>query len=613
MANRKRKGGGWGGMINKRRNNYAKDTKGMEREFIKTDRVNVPAMILARKYTEKSLQEVTVVVGYVHPGCIGLKATEYCRLLETEDETPMLRIKPLYSYKTEKAFEGRKKYLEGKFPITEEDNFDLIPGRIYKLYCKKTHVPEKNFAIVNMIDFTVSCEVGEPWGGVATEPAPGSSDDDHFEKSFFVRIASMDVQAEPQGGSLLQMLYSAGAITRSVVPYSKRKEEITSKKDAAEAFSNGNMSAGAEIMNREWKRHTWQNRFMPEHGPFILQLGSPPYFLGKYFQQYASGCDDQGRLFSFSPLGPGSSVHDDDVMQFKTRTSKDDETPIHAWRFIAYVAQTTVTDEARDKPEEELEEADLSEIIEHTFKVTMFKDVCITLGTPLDMDNHENIIAVYYSYFPFAISCKVDPIGCVKRPENANDGSAYSVKVSELVGPVRGFWETIGIPITPAMAIQIEQQFPRGYYASKESMPSGSNGIYCISDIKGLGTAKASISTISENPSSNSLFAVICKNKIDGILPYQYKALREFDVWNPDDARQGDLVMEALFFNLEEEIDENSPKAGKLLETLEYFDDEKWEHKAGNFLRPYVYSTDKPEPLTDMERKYITAFLGADQ
>lgn len=603
-------------MVNKRRNNYAKDTKSLEREIIRTDRVTVPAMIVGRKYTEKTLQEITVVLGNVHPGCIGPKADEFCDYFELDDGTPKLRIKPFYSYKTKKAFEGREKYLKSKFPVTKEDDFNLIPGRIYKLYCKKTHIPEENFVIVDMIDFIVSCEVGEPWGGSDKVHTPGSAEEDYFEKSFFVRIASMDVRASPKGVALLQMLYSCGAITRSVVPFSERSDEICSKKDASEAFQNGNMAIGAQIMNTEWKRHSWQNRFMPEHGPFIIQLGSPQYFLGNYFVQHASGCDDQGRLFNLNPLGPGSPVHDDDVMTFKTRTSRDDETPVPAWRFIAYVAQTSVTDGSYEKPEDELEEGDIEDITEHTFKITMFKELCFSLGTPIDMDNHENIMSVYYPYFPFAVSCKIEPIGCVKRPENSNEGSAYSVKVEEIVGPVRGFWETIGIPITPAMAVHIEEQYERGSYVSKDAMPSGSaHNVYCLSDLKSTDSAKVSINTISENPDDNSLFAVICKNAIDGILPYQYKALREFDVWDPEDAEQGDVIMDALFFNLEDvdDLETNAPKAHKLLETMEFFEDEKWPHKAGHFIRPYVYSTKRDDPLTDMERKYITAFLGADE
>lgn len=614
MASRKRKAsGGWGNMINKRKSEYTKTTKSLERDFVAVDRINIHGIILSRKRTEKSQQEVTLVVGDVHPGCIGSNATN-CKYIE-EGDSHFLRIKPVYSYKTKQSFSGREKWLENYFPITEKDNFDVIPGRIYKAYCKVTKIPPEDFVVVNVTDFNVTCDVGEPWGSNGVVGDGDGREEKMYEKSFFVHIGAMDQKAKPRGTPLLQLLYSSNAITRELPHYSEFEDEIRKKVDAAEAFKSGCTDYGASLMNEMWSMRPWQNRWMPLFPDvLIFQLGSRAYFMAEYFKHLPSGVDSKGRQFIFSPLGEGSVVHDDDVMEFKTRTSQLDDTPIPGWRFIAYVFQAKVKEDSLEKDESDITPKDLVSKMEHTVKVSMFMSVCLQMGFPEDLDYYEPMVSAYYQYFPFALSCRLDTKGTKKRPENNNDQSAYAVVVENVIGPVREFWETIGIPVSKEMAERLlESNRSTGSQVSRESFPSDCNGVYCLADMKNKETVKDIIKKCDKI--TDSLFIVICKNTSNGILyPGVYRALKDFDVWNSEDENDGDIVADILAFEsaYDDETLEEHPKALKLLEELNYFkDDESWELMKNSIMKEFLYSTRKATPMSETEQLAVRQFLGS--
>ncbi len=614
MATRKRKGG-WGSIVNKKKNNYAKDTKQLEREFISKDRVNVPALLLSSKYTERANQEITVLIGHLNPSCIGSQGGERCDYIEVGPERiPTLRIKPSYSYPTMQSFKNREKHLEKNFPITSEDMFVLKPGTICKLYCKKNKIPEKKFVIVNLIDFGITCTVGEPWG-VSSDMSmcPGESDESQFKKSFFVKASSIEVKATPDGNDVLRLLYHYDAVVRRLCPLEERAEELKLRCEAAAAFKAGYTEVGAAVMNKLWESDTWQTRFLPSYQePLIFQMCANNFMLEEYFKRHKCGCDELGRMFELSPLGVGSSVHEDDVMQFQTRTSMTDDTKVPAWRFIAYAMQATVKEEVRDeKEEDELAEEDLEDVMEHTVKFAMFSDLCVTMGFPQDLDDYEKMMAVYYLYLPVAFSCKLEADRTLRRPENEN-GSAYSVKVENVVGPMRQFWETIGIPVSKEVAINLLDSHPRGKYLSKKAMPSECNNVFCLSDLDCDETAIDAIKKC--DGITTSLFVVLCKSPNDGILPHVYSSLVSFDVWNPEDAVEGDTLIDCLF-NDEPDVDfdnleEESNKAYNALYTMQFFDGDAWKFKSSSFLFPFIYSTTKPPEMENIERLALQSFIG---
>ena len=612
MASRKRKACGWSAFQNKSKSEHGKQTSKFSRGVIHRDRLNLPALLIGRKETDKTNQLVTFLLGNVNPGCIGASA-DSCKWVDDDGEgnyDPKIIYTPKYFYGTKKTFESRMSWIEETFPILPEDNYELVPGRFYQAYCKKSNIPDQNFVMVNLIDFRVDCTVQEPYDKSAIQKDVNEG----LVKGFFVKMTSMDVISTVSGTKLLKILYAMNAITRQIVPFDERREEIGALSNAAAAYADKNSSLGSKIMKEYWDDKPWQQKTMLQHNPFILQLGSKCIDLKELFSHKPCGSDEYGRVFEFTPLGIADETHEDDVMSFTTRTSQTDETPIHAWTFIAHVFQASVKPESIEKNEleEVLGEDDVEYLVEHTIKVAIYRDTILTLGTPCDLDDHKNMISIYYNYFPFALSCRLDSKRSINRPENNEGLSAYATRVEELVGPVAEFWETVGIPVSKAMAFKIEEQYPGGTYMSRDSMESAKFGIYCISNIQSKEIAKSTINATTEEETHSSLFVVICRKYLDNILPYQYAALKEFDVWDVNDARQGDIVIESIFFDYEDFDEDENPKAKKLLDTFDFFEDAKWDHLSKNYIRPYVYSTRKPNPPTIKEIEYITSFVGAD-
>lgn len=649
MASRKRKAGGWSNIVSKKRTNYTNDTKAMDRDTISYDKVNVYGLVLSRKYTEKTNQEVTVLVGGVNPGCIGSMATKTCTLKYDDDDTPYLSITPEYSYQTlNTTFKGRETFLRDKFPILPEDEFKIVPFKVYKLYCKAKRVPQDDFTIVKMVNFSVTCGVSEPWGTLGAVPGETTSDE-LLEKSFFVRVSAMEEIASPRGVDLIRLLYQCDAITRELPQYSEVKDDLVTRVSASISFSQGQTAEGANIMNSLWNSHPWQERFMPPYPDVrIFQFGSHPYFIGEYYPIHKSGCDKNGKQFILSPLTDASMVHEDDVMKFKTRTSKLDETPVHGWRFIAHVFQATVTEGSREKQEKKITEEDLESFDEMTLKFSMYKEECLKIGMPLNIDDHGMIISSYYKYFPFALSCKIDAKNTINRPENTNEKTAFSYIVDNAIGPVKEFWETIGIPISKELATEMLKDSKPGTLPSLESFPSeDANGVACISDTA-LSFATNFVKTFYRE--ERSLFVVICKSSSNGIVsPELYTTLRDIDVWDEEDVKSGDVVIRNLFgFEEEEEEEKKSeseeekrdeegesededddeeddeasklqaykerlssshPKAHNILNEMDFFEPKRWKTMKESLKTPYIYSTKYVPEMSSDKKRILAGFV----
>ena len=628
MTSRKRKGaGGWGSILKKQRDIYTKKIASLPRVVIHRDKLSVTAILISRKRSEKANQEITFILGDVNPSCIGPNA-KGCRLIEDDENHKSIQITPDYSWLTSKAYESRMGWLSSRFPITEEDIFELVPGKVYKMYCPIGQIPEKNFCVIQLHDIDISCTVSEPWGGTETKEKEGiDAPEENLEKSFFAKVKGIDVLGYPTGANLLKLLYQCNVMVRDLPDFSERRNDMSSKVKAAEAFSDGNSAYGAQLMNDLWKSDRWQNKYMPKNMDIlILQLGSSAYFLGEYFKTHPCGADINGLMFEFTPSGPNSTVHKDDIMQFRTRTSQNDETPIMGWRFVGTAVTAKIKEESLDKEEKDIVDEDIEYVKTHTIKVSMFQEVCRTMGFPSALILYENLMTTYFQYIPFAISCKIDAGGSLKRPENSNEGSAYSVIVDDIVGPLKEFWETIGIPVSKEMACRMVE-FSSGesrIVPNKEALPSviAGTGIACLSDISNTPLIKTIIMSPPEEGKETSLFIVIMKDKSDGILPHIYNCLKDFDVWNEDDIQQGDIVIRSIFEEYElvendneldeEDVRENYPKAHNFLKKISYFDADVWEHKRDSFLLPFVYSTDKTKSLTQREKLGVKRFLGIE-
>jgi len=227
------------------------------------------------------------------------------------------------------------------------------------------------------------------------------------------------------------------------------------------------------------------------------------------------------------------------------------------------------------------------------------------------------MMSVYYPYFPFAFSCKLDAKGTARRPENSEKGSdksGYAVKVENIVGPLKEFWETIGIPISPDVASRLlDTHSPSGRFLSTDSLPSAKHEIYCLSD---LGETEISIDTAASWYSSGnySLFAVICKNTSRGVIvPSLHKALKDMSVWAEGNDAQGNVVIGSLFFDEEydqDEMEEDHSLAHAILKSMDFFEEERWSHEAPSYIRAFVYATKRSTPMDSLEKTSVMSFLG---
>jgi len=627
MASRKRKGGaGWNNLLKKQTTAYTKKIASLPRVVIRRDKLNATAVLISRKRSDRANQEITFILGDVDPSCIGPNA-KGCNFIENEEGEKRIEVTPDYSWKTLKAFESRMGWISSTFPITKDDSFELTPWKVYKMYCPAGQIPEKNFCVVQLYDINIECSVSEPWEGSDTKEKKEEElniIEEKLEKSFFAKVKGIDVIAYPTGISLLKLLYRCNIMVRSLPNFSERSHEMLTKVKAAEAFSNKNVAYGAQVMNDFWKEKRWQDKYMPKNvDTLIIQLGSFTYFLDSYFQSHLSGADKNGLLFEFMPSGQNFTVHKDDVMQFSTRTSQTDATPIVGWRFVGVALTAKIKEESLGKESSDIVDDDCEYVEAHTIKISMFEEVARSMAFPSDLPMYEDMLATYYQYMTFAHSCRIDANGSLKRPENSNEGSAYCVIVDDIVGPLKEFWEAIGIPVSKELACSmLDFAKESKFFPNREALPSvaAGKGVACLSDISNVSLVKANIMSPPEEEKETSLFVVIMKDKSDGILPHVFNCLKCFDVWDEGDIKQGDIAIKAIFDEAEAEEDEideddlreNNPKAYNLLKKIDYFDPEAWEHKRNSFSLPLVYSTDKKQKLTQRENIGIRKFFGME-
>lgn len=584
-------------IINNKKSKLDAQNVSIERKFVIEDRLNLPAMLLHAKRTEKAWKRMTFVLLRLNDSLLNEKTEN---VIYNDDET--FTYIPYYTKKVVEAYKesGRMSVLEAQYPITTDDHLILQPGGIYTVMTNGT-LPSRDCVLVNLIDFTVTCKLDEVGSGV-------------YEKNFFTMVSDIREMLAPHGIDQIRMMYHLGVMTRSIPHVKEKMSDLKEMEKLAEAYAKKNEVLIEKIYANK-KKQSYQNSVGPNDGNmFFIQLGERKVFLDDYYEQLKCGSDEHRKLFVFTPRDVGSPIHEDDEMSFFNRTSKTDATQVIAWRFIAYVFHTEVLEEFVDVLEKDLTPEQMTPFNQHVLKVSLFNDLCATLGFPMIVPVFRDMMITYWKYFSFGLMCSIDATNTLKRPEMRNpESSVYVTKVVNVFGPVDEFWETIGIPISKDMAKTLIDNYTTGIFPSYDSLPSVGYGrrVACLSEIKDKIVSKTKMD---EEEMEFSFFAVLHLGRLQQVKQSLFETLKSMDIKDPVHVENGDIIINAIFFGEEppmekEEFKKKFPYALSFLSKINFFDPSEWEDTSDQFITPYVYCSTPSEPYTTEGTSFMSTYL----